>query len=157
MNTWFVFVSHSIASSYGAALLCDAFLKSYVVLVLAGGACVLWRRSAAATRHLIWFLAVASLPCLPLLSSLLPSGPKPLWSVSTGYDSGNRVSLALELAPGTRLGISPPATPASPRRPEPSGVARNSSGGSRKIVAHLSSNWVGVGGIVWLAGVSSLF
>ena len=152
MNTWFVF--HSIANSYGAALLCDAFLKSFVVLALAGGVCVLWRRSAAATRHLIWFLAVASLPCLPLLASLLPSWPKPLWLVSTGYESGNRISLALELTPGTRLGTSAPATPASPSRSEPSGVARNPSGGSRKIAAHFSPNWVGLGGLAWFAGVA---
>ena len=36
---------------------------------------------------------------LPLLASVLPSWHRPLWSVSTGFDSGNQVSLALELAP----------------------------------------------------------
>jgi len=41
-----------------------------------------------------------------LLSSVLPSWNKPLWSVSTGLVSGNQVSLALELTPSAE-----PATP----------------------------------------------
>ena len=154
MNTWFAFVSHSIQNSHCAALFLDAFLKSFIVLALAGGVCVLWRRSSAATRHLIWFLAVASLPCLPLLASLLPSWQRPLWSVSASSTSGNQISLALELAPGTRPGSFAAETPVSPDRAESSNVVRNSSGSSRTIAARFSANWVVFGGIAWFAGAA---
>ena len=99
MNSWIEPVFQGIQNFHFAALFLDTLLKSFVVLALAGGVCALWRRGSAATRHLIWFLAVVSLPCLPLLTSMLPSWQRPLWSVSTGFNSGNQISLALELAP----------------------------------------------------------
>jgi beta-lactamase regulating signal transducer with metallopeptidase domain len=154
MNSWITLVSRTVQNSHCVALFLDAFLKSFIVLALAGGVCVLWRRSSSATRHLIWFLAVASLPCLPLLSSMLPSWQRPLWSVSTGYDSGNRVSLALELAPGTSPGTLAPETPAAPGRAESPNVSHDPSGGSRQIAAHFSANWLVFGGIAWFAGTA---
>src|SRR5204863_3549713 len=93
-------ISQYLQNSNIAATLLDAALKSFVVLALAGGLCVFCRRASAATRHLVWLLAVACLPCLPLFSSMLPSWQRPLWSVTTVLDAGNRVSLALDLAPG---------------------------------------------------------
>jgi hypothetical protein len=76
----------------------DAWIKSMVVLAVAAGLCFLLPRAAAATRHWIWFLAMASLPCLLLLSWLPHSWQRPLWSVSTGFESGNEISLTLNLA-----------------------------------------------------------
>ena len=154
MNSWITLVSRTVQNSHCVALFLDAFLKSFIVLALAGGVCVLWRRSSAATRHLIWFLAVTSLPCLPLLSSMLPSWQRPLWSVSTGYDSGNRVSLALELAPGTSPGTLAPETPAASGRAESPNVSHDPSRGSRQIAAHFSANWLVFGGIAWFAGTA---
>jgi beta-lactamase regulating signal transducer with metallopeptidase domain len=150
MNTWFAFVSHSIQNSHCAALFLDAFLKSFVVLALAGGVCALWKRSSAATRHLIWFLAVVSLPCLPLLISTLPSWQRPLWSVSTGFDSGNQISVALELAPGTFA----PKAPASPNAAEALAAGHNPTGGSRAIATSFSVNWMVSGLAAWFAGVA---
>src|ERR1035437_1750926 len=80
------------------ALFFDAWIKSVAVLAVAGGMCFVSRRAAAATRHLIWFLALASLPCLLLLSAVPHAWQRPLWSVSTGFSSGNEFSLALDLA-----------------------------------------------------------
>ena len=45
-----------------APILLDASLKGLAVLVLAGLATLAMRRAAAATRHLIWFLGIASGP-----------------------------------------------------------------------------------------------
>ena len=83
----------------------DAWLKSLVVLAVASGLCLLLPRAAAATRHRIWFLAVASLPCLLLLACLPHSWHRPLWSVSTDINSGNQVSLTLNLAPVDRKSV----------------------------------------------------
>src|SRR5450631_597245 len=111
MNSPFEHLSNSIQASHFAAWFFDALLKSFVVLALASGVCALARRASAATRHLVWFLAMASLPCLPLLTSMLPSWEKPLWSVSTGFDAGNQVSLALNLSPGTKSETAAQNTP----------------------------------------------
>ena len=100
MNALIGHFSHCLQNSALAALFFDAWLKSLAVLAVAGGLGFLLRRAAAATRHWIWFLAVASLPCLLLLAWAPRAWQRPLWSVSTGFNSGNEVSLVLNLAPG---------------------------------------------------------
>jgi beta-lactamase regulating signal transducer with metallopeptidase domain len=150
MNSWIAFVSHSIQNSHCAALFLDALLKSFVVLALAGSVCALWRRSSAATRHLVWFLAVVSLPCLPLLTSTLPSWQRPVWSVSTGINSGNQISLALELAPVAFV----PKAQASPNAAEAPAAGYDSTGGSRTIATSFSINWMVLGLAAWFAGAA---
>ncbi|WP_456425307.1 M56 family metallopeptidase [Rhodocaloribacter sp.] len=58
-------------------LLLDLTLKGMVVLALAGLLTGLLRRASAAVRHWIWFVAMGSLLCLPVLTLMLPS-----WHVS---------------------------------------------------------------------------
>src|SRR5437667_843156 len=111
MNT---LISDYVQSSSLAGSLVDASLKSFTALALAGICCVCWRRASAATRHLVWFVAVLSLPCVPLLCLLLPSWQRPLWSVSTSIEAGNELSLVLNLVPGT----SPPPSPVEAKGPE---------------------------------------
>ena len=53
MNGVIEAVSNFIQDSHLAALFFDALLKSFVVLALAGGLCLIWRRASAAARHLI--------------------------------------------------------------------------------------------------------
>src|SRR5690242_1731254 len=55
------------------AILADAFVKATVLLVLAAGATLLLRRSAASLRHLVWTLACGGVLALPLASALLPN------------------------------------------------------------------------------------
>ena len=152
MKSWIEPVFESIQNFHFTGLFLDALLKSFVVLALAGGVCALWRRSSAATRHLIWFLAVASLPWLPLLALVLPSWQRPLWSVATDFDSGNQVSLALELAPGT-MPVTFAQTPqTSPAMTGTSDAAHGSSSSNREIAARFSTNWMVFGLVVWFAG-----
>ena len=148
MNLLFEHLQNHIQNVHFAAWFFDALLKSFIVLALAGGICTLWRGTSAATRHLIWFLAVASLPCLPLLTSLLPSWEKPLWSVSTGFDSGNQVLLALNFSPGAQSEAAATKTPEAPNKAKISNV------NSRKITTHFNTNWLVFGFIAWVAGAA---
>ena len=54
-------------------LLLDALIKSAVILSAAGLLTVALRRASAASRHLVWSLAMASLLALPAMSVALPS------------------------------------------------------------------------------------
>lgn len=153
MSSFLEIVSNSIQNSNSAALFLDALLKSFVVLAVAGALCFFLRRASAATRHLIWFLAVASLPCLPLLSSMLPSWQRPLWSVSTGFNSGNQFSLALELAPVRQSGTSARETKALPMVTGASITSQIQSGGGQLVVARFSTSWLVFVFASWLAGI----
>ena len=149
MNALTANFSSLLQNAHVAALLLDTLLKSFVVLALAGGVCVLWRRASAATRHLLWLLAVASLPFLPLLNST-PTWQRPAWTISTGFGAGNQISLALELAPHTIAQKSA----AAPTIGETSGANQNAAGNGRKVAAQFSANWLAVGFAAWLAGAA---
>ena len=148
MNALWESVSNHVQSSYLAAVFLDALLKSFVVLIFAGGFCVGWRRASAATRHLIWFLAVASLPFLPLLVSVLPTWQRPLWSVSTSLVSGNQVSLTLELAP-----VIVPATPGPEARSPGANTGSHQNSRSQLFAAHFNRSWLPLGFAVWSGGM----
>lgn len=140
----------NIQNLHLAAFFLDVWLKSLIVLVLAGAASVIWRRGAAATRYLIWFLALASLPFLPPLASVLPSWQKPLWSVSSDLVSGNQVSLALEFAPSAQA-VS--GTSIGPVHTATSNGHGNQGNRSQLIAARFSRNWLTLGFAVWCGGV----
>jgi beta-lactamase regulating signal transducer with metallopeptidase domain len=153
MNAWMDAVSGFLQNSNFAAVFLDAALKSLVLLAIAGGVCLWRRRVSAATRHLIWFLAVSSLPCLPLLSSVNPSWQRPLWSVSSGLNSGNEISLALELAPAKETGISahgPPTFPAATAPPAPG----HSQSRSSRIAVQFGTGWLVLAMVVWFSGMA---
>jgi len=78
MNSWTAIVAHWLQHSRLAGGFPDALLKSFVILIVAGGVCLAWRRGAASARHLVWFLAVAGLLSLPGLSCLMPAWQRPL-------------------------------------------------------------------------------
>ena len=50
----------------------DLAVKSVLILAAAGLAMFAMRRASAATRHLVWVLAVVATLTLPLLSGLVP-------------------------------------------------------------------------------------
>jgi beta-lactamase regulating signal transducer with metallopeptidase domain len=153
MNAWSEFVSNQIQNSNFAAVFLDGAIKSIVVLTLASTLCLCWRRTAAATRHLIWFLAVVSLPCLPLLSSLLPSWHRPLWSVATGFNSGNQFSVVLELTPAAVRGSAGDQTPTATVRTRPFRTDDVQPAGTQRIAAHFSSSWLALAFATWFGGV----
>jgi bla regulator protein blaR1 len=74
-------------------LLLDAFIKSAIILSAAGLVAGSLRRASAASRHLVWSLAMASLLALPVLSLALPSwriAALPSLSTVASVDNGSR-------------------------------------------------------------------
>ncbi|MFZ2642822.1 MAG: hypothetical protein WA117_17645, partial [Verrucomicrobiia bacterium] len=72
-------------------VLCELLLKSAAILAFAGLASGLWRRASAASRHMVWALALAALLALPLTKLAAP-----LWRV--------------ELTAKTAQGVLPPSS-----------------------------------------------
>ena len=150
MNTLIQTISNYLQHAAFTAPFFDAWLKSLVVLAVAAGLCLLLPRAAAATRHWVWFLAVASLPCLLLLACLPHSWHRPLWSVSTGINSGNQFSLTLNLAPAGGAGNS--VTPVSPAGTVAAAVSQGASRSSQPIAARFSATWLVVAFVIWFFG-----
>ncbi|NBC16138.1 MAG: DUF4097 family beta strand repeat protein [Bacteroidetes bacterium] len=100
------------------AFLADLTIKSLLILALAGVATSLLRRASAATRHLVWTLALCSVLLLPVLSVVGPSWHVlPDWHAVTDRIAITPPSVApevpsLPLAPETA--DAPAATPAPP-------------------------------------------
>ena len=150
MNTLIDNISNSLLHSAFPALFFDAWLKSLAVLAVAAGLCCLWRRAAAATRHWIWFLAVASLPLLLLLAAVPHSWQRPLWLVSTGFNSGNQFSLALNLAPVAEARRSTaPKSVAGAVTPAPSA---DNSPSPQSIAMRFNRTWLVLASVIWGVG-----
>jgi beta-lactamase regulating signal transducer with metallopeptidase domain len=145
MSAWME--SNFVQNPQLAALWLDALLKSFVVLAFAGGLCLTLRRAAAATRHLIWFLGVVGLLLLPLLPFILPTTPRPLWTVSGGHLSGNEIALSLELR--LAKSASPITEPASTEHSLNLPLQEN---GRPLFKAHLTRNWLSLGFGAWALG-----
>jgi beta-lactamase regulating signal transducer with metallopeptidase domain/tetratricopeptide (TPR) repeat protein len=150
MNALIHTVANYLQHSALTAPFLDAWLKSVIVLAVAAGLCFILPRAAAATRHWLWFLAVASLPCLLLLAWLPHSWQKPLWSISTGFNSGNQFSLALNLAPAG--GVGNPGTRVSPVETAAGTVSEGTSESSQPIAFRFSTTWLVVALVIWCFG-----
>ena len=150
MNTFIDTIPNGLLHSAFTTLFFDAWLKSLAVLAVAAGLCCLWRRAAAATRHWIWFLAVASLPCLLLLSATPHSWQRPLWSVSTGFNSGNQFSLALNLAPVAQARRS--TVPKSVAGAVTTAPNADNSRSTQAIAMRFSTTWLVLAVMIWGIG-----
>ena len=70
--------AQSAGSIMWLTILLDASVKGVIVLALAGALSVALRRASAASRNLVWSLALVSLIGLPALSAVLPSWQVPI-------------------------------------------------------------------------------
>jgi beta-lactamase regulating signal transducer with metallopeptidase domain len=127
-------------------------LQSLLVLAVAAVLCLLWRRAAAATRHLIWFLAIASLPLLLCLSLFPHYWHQPLWSVTTGFDSGNKLSVSLNLVPSSKAANSIALDSARTAQDTPNARPNTLSGPA--FVTQLSSSWLVFAFLFWAGGAA---
>ena len=70
--------------SASSLLLVDSAVKGTVLLAVAAAAALMLRRDSAATRHLVWLMAIAAMLVVPLLSAMLPQWRVlPAWMNST--------------------------------------------------------------------------
>ena len=75
--------------SASSLLLMDSAIKGTVPLALAAVVALILRRDSAATRHLVWMMAIVALLIVPLLSATLPQ-----WRVLPNWMSSPKSSVA---------------------------------------------------------------
>src|ERR1700752_1584562 len=66
----------------------DALVKVTLVLAIAASAALVLGRASAATRHLVWALALASAVVIPVLSVALPRGQLPIVTLQAEVTAG---------------------------------------------------------------------
>jgi beta-lactamase regulating signal transducer with metallopeptidase domain len=71
MNRTVLFLVADVVSA-PSPLLVDCAVKSTALLALAAIAAMILRRDSAATRHLVWLLAMVAMLVVPVLSAMLP-------------------------------------------------------------------------------------
>lgn len=78
MNRMILVVAGMFSAS--SLLLVDSAIKGTALLVLASITAMILRRDSAATRHLVWLLAMVAMLAVPVLSAMLPQ-----WRVLPGW------------------------------------------------------------------------
>jgi len=129
-------------------VLLDATIKGTAVLTLAGLLTLSMRRASAAPRHSVWFLAMAGLLLLPLLSLALPGWQiLPTWcnlkvEIAAVCAADERPAHVLGVAEDRSPTISPPHSWESVVS-EPTVVPATSDGGTlRPLPLWLAGLWV---------------
>lgn len=89
----------------GLLFLLDSAAKGSLLLALAAVAVVCLRRDSAATRHLVWLLAIVALLATPLLSASLPQ-----WRILPGWTKLATAELAPKSSPPVVTEVVPAAT-----------------------------------------------
>src|SRR5436853_7371426 len=109
------------------AILADAFVKSTVILLLAGLVTVCLRRAPASLRHLVWTLACGGVLVLPLASAFLPNWRVAGWprlDVPVAFDLNEAPPVS---APTGATVVRTPAPAPAASVPAPAAVIERSS------------------------------
>jgi Tol biopolymer transport system component/beta-lactamase regulating signal transducer with metallopeptidase domain len=101
MGTTLHWISQSGWAMAWLPLLLDAAVKGLLVLVLAGALSLLLRRASAASRHLLWCVALVQVMAMPLLSLTLPAWRIPLLPSGLAAVSRHGASVISESGPRT--------------------------------------------------------
>jgi len=80
--------------SASSLLLVDSAIKGTALLVLAAIAAMILRRDSAATRHLVWLLAIVAMLVVPVLSAMLPQ-----WRVLPEWASISPKPVVVDISP----------------------------------------------------------
>src|SRR6478735_8772937 len=106
-------------------LLVDSAVKGTALLALAAIAATILRRDSAATRHLVWMLAIVAMLFVPALSAMLPQwrvlpewagfSPKPVLVATSSPTVARPVDRAVEWPQGAGpVDVERPSTTAYP-------------------------------------------
>jgi len=135
------------------AILADAFVKASILLLVAAGAALVLRRSAAALRHLVWTLSCAGLLALPVASAVIPDWRLPAWP---RLDVPAPIAFDAEQIAGNDIAGSPvkQQTPAAaPSRAPQVAPAVTSAPGVDQVRWRLRPDGTALVFPVWLGGV----
>jgi len=96
MNRTIIMIAGMFSAS--SLLLADSAIKGIALMLLAVVAALALRRDSAATRHLVWLLAMVAMLVVPVLSAMLPqwrvlpewAGTPPKFVVATMRNRKNR-------------------------------------------------------------------
>ena len=158
----------TVAGMSGATgLLVDSAVKGTALLVLAAIAATILRRDSAATRHLVWMLAIASLLAVPALSAILPG-----WRVLPGWAAVSPQPVVAEATPPSiagpaagAVGLTRSARPVEVERPpatayEPAEPPDSPPASAAPVVIPESPargrSWIDALPLVWAIGFSTL-
>lgn len=87
----------AVVSSWSSLLLIDSAIKGGAILLLAACIAALLRRDSAATRHLVWLVAIVAVLIVPVLSASLPHWHVlPEWAVIPSVPAGQVRSSGFE-------------------------------------------------------------
>jgi TonB family protein len=79
-------------SGWRFALLSEVLIKSTTLLLLAAAVALALRRASAASRHLVWTLALSALLVLPVLALTLPAWEVPIPAPSSSFNDSVQVA-----------------------------------------------------------------
>jgi len=147
-------------------VLAGAAVKGTVVLALAVALSLALRRQPAASRHLVWALALGAVLLVPVLTPLVPSWSVPALprvAVQPSAAAAERVAVAVAVRPaleGGRRAAPLPAVRADAERTVPVGVGAGTTEAAPSRVARVADRvpaaagipWGAVLFVVWLAG-----
>src|SRR5882762_8075833 len=126
------------------AMLADAFVKATVILLVAAGASLLLRRSAAALRHLVWALAFVGVLVLPVVGAIMPDWRLAAWprlDVPMAFDA-DQIATNREPAAVATAAVPRAAPQPTPPAPDPAAVR-----------FQVTPDWTAFVVPVWLGGV----
>jgi beta-lactamase regulating signal transducer with metallopeptidase domain len=154
--------------SASSLLLVDSAVKGTALLALAAIVVLILRRDSAATRHLIWLLAIVAMLVVPVLSALLPQWRVlPQWAGMAPEPVIVEASLPTIAGPADRVAELPqPAEPVVVERPfapahQPAAAQPDIRPGSATpdaipATAIWNWNWLDLLPLVWVVGFSAL-
>src|SRR5262245_11553624 len=152
--------------SASSLLLVDSAVKGTILLVLAAGAALMLRRDSAATRHLVWLLALVALLVVPVLSALLPEwrvlpewagvSPEPVAVATSPPSSAGPAAAAFELPQNLVEVEQPSATAYQPAAELPDARPALVTPAITPEPAVGSWSWVNALPLVWAIGFSVL-
>ena len=98
----------AVVFSASSLLLVDAAVKGCLILAIAACMATVLRRESAATRHLVWLVAIVAMLVVPIFSTLLPQ-----WQVLPAWAAISKASLVSQLAtpampPASEVNSPPP-------------------------------------------------